>query len=77
MLAHGFTVEQLVELVRGRLATASAERVAIGRRSIESRRCGSRRRGGGRAHGTLIHRPGGSDVCRQLQVRSLSQSGPV
>jgi hypothetical protein len=30
MLAHGFTVAQMVELVRGGLATASAER---GRRS--------------------------------------------
>jgi hypothetical protein len=35
MLAHGVTVEQLAELVRAGLATAAAERVAMGSRSIE------------------------------------------
>jgi hypothetical protein len=35
LLAHGFTVEQLVELVRAGLATATAERIAAGGRSIE------------------------------------------
>jgi hypothetical protein len=35
MLAHGFTIEQMVELVRAGLATATAERVVAGRRTIE------------------------------------------
>jgi hypothetical protein len=35
MIAHGFTIEQLVELVRAGLATATAERVVVGRRAIE------------------------------------------
>jgi hypothetical protein len=35
MLAHGFTVEQLVELVRAGLASASAKRVGAGGRKIE------------------------------------------
>jgi hypothetical protein len=35
MLAHGFTVPQMVELVRAGLATATAERVVAGRRTIE------------------------------------------
>ena len=35
MLAHGFTVDQLVELVRGGLATAHAERMVAGGRSME------------------------------------------
>jgi hypothetical protein len=35
MLAHGFTIEQMVELVRAGLATASAERVVAGRQKIE------------------------------------------
>jgi hypothetical protein len=30
MLAHGFTVEQLVEVVRAGLATATAQRVKAG-----------------------------------------------
>jgi hypothetical protein len=30
MLAHGFTIEQMVELVRAGLATAQAERVVVG-----------------------------------------------
>jgi hypothetical protein len=34
MLAHGFTVEQMVELVRA-AATATAERVVAGSRTIE------------------------------------------
>jgi hypothetical protein len=33
MLAHGFTVEQMIELVRAKLATATAERVAAGTRA--------------------------------------------
>jgi len=35
MLAHGFTIEQMVELVRAGLATAKAERVVAGGRTIE------------------------------------------
>jgi hypothetical protein len=35
MLAHGFTIEQMVELVRAGLATAKAERVVAGRRKME------------------------------------------
>jgi hypothetical protein len=35
MLAHGFTVAQMVELVRAGLATATAERVVAGSRTIE------------------------------------------
>jgi hypothetical protein len=35
MLAHGFTVEQMVELVRAGLATAKAERVVAGGRTID------------------------------------------
>ena len=35
MLVHGFTIEQMVELVRAGLATAKAERVVAGRQRIE------------------------------------------
>jgi len=35
MLAHGFTVAQMVELVRAGLATVKPERVVAGRRTIE------------------------------------------
>jgi hypothetical protein len=35
MLAHGFSFEQMVELVRAGLATATAERVVAGSRKIE------------------------------------------
>jgi hypothetical protein len=35
MLAHGFTIEQMVELVRAGLATATAERVVAGSRTFE------------------------------------------
>jgi hypothetical protein len=35
MLAHGFTIPQMVELVHAGLATATAERVIAGRRTIE------------------------------------------
>jgi hypothetical protein len=35
MLAHGFRIEQMVEPVRAGLATATAERVVAGRRTIE------------------------------------------
>jgi hypothetical protein len=35
MLAHGFTTEQLVELVRAGLASASVERGVAGSRKME------------------------------------------
>jgi len=35
MLAHGFTIQQMVELVWDELATATAERVVAGNRTIE------------------------------------------
>ncbi|HVI65181.1 MAG TPA: hypothetical protein VM910_21755 [Bradyrhizobium sp.] len=35
MLAHGFTVEQLVELVRAGLAMATVERMVAREKSIE------------------------------------------
>jgi hypothetical protein len=35
MVAHGFTVEQMVELVRAGLATAAAERVVAGGETVE------------------------------------------
>ena len=35
MLAHGFTIPQMVELVRAGLASASSERVRAGREVIE------------------------------------------
>jgi hypothetical protein len=35
MPAHGFTIEQMVELVRAGVATAKAERVVAGRCTIE------------------------------------------
>jgi hypothetical protein len=35
MIAHGFTVAQMVELVNAGLATATAERVVAGRERIE------------------------------------------
>src|SRR5262249_14450710 len=34
-LAHGFSIEQLVELMRDRLATAKADRVVAGARKFE------------------------------------------
>jgi hypothetical protein len=35
LLAHGFTVSQLVELVRSGLASATGERVIAGKRELE------------------------------------------
>jgi hypothetical protein len=35
MLAHGFTIEDMVELVHAGLATATAERVVAGSRKLE------------------------------------------
>ena len=48
MLAHGFTTEQLVELVRAKLATATPERVAAGgAQASRSLGRGLRMKGGG------------------------------
>jgi hypothetical protein len=47
MLAHGFTVEQMVELVRAGLATVSAERMIAGGRTIEVTRVQMREAGRG------------------------------
>jgi hypothetical protein len=35
MLAHGFTIKQMVELVHAGLATAHSQRVIVGRRTVE------------------------------------------
>jgi hypothetical protein len=35
MIAHGFTIEQIVELVRAGLATATAERMVAGNKVME------------------------------------------
>jgi membrane carboxypeptidase/penicillin-binding protein PbpC len=35
LVAHGFTTEQMVELVRAGLATATAERVVAGRDTLK------------------------------------------
>jgi hypothetical protein len=35
MLAHGVTVPQMVEMVRAGLATATAERIVAGKRTME------------------------------------------
>jgi hypothetical protein len=35
MIAHGFAIEQMVELVRAGLATATAERMVAGNKTIE------------------------------------------
>jgi hypothetical protein len=48
MLAHGFSIEQMVELVRAGLATARLSAWSPAATSSRSRACGSRRRGGGR-----------------------------
>ena len=38
LLAHGITVEMMVELVRGGLASATPERVVAGKRAIQMTR---------------------------------------
>jgi hypothetical protein len=35
LIAHGFSIEQMVELVRDGLATAHRQRVIVGKRTIE------------------------------------------
>jgi hypothetical protein len=49
IIAHGFSVEQMVELVRAGLASATAKRVVAGNKTRRSRACGSRMRGGRRS----------------------------
>jgi hypothetical protein len=39
MLAHGFTIEEMVELVRAGVATAQTERVVAGGRTMEVAHC--------------------------------------
>jgi len=46
MIAHGFTVPQMVELVRAGLATATAERLIAGGKAIEVARVGITEVGG-------------------------------
>jgi hypothetical protein len=48
MLAHGFTVDMLVELVTARLATAQTERMVAGGRRSKSPAFASRTRAGTR-----------------------------
>jgi hypothetical protein len=46
MRAHGFSIEDMVELVPAGLATATAERMVAGSKTLEIDVCGSPRRGG-------------------------------
>jgi hypothetical protein len=65
MLAHGFTVEMMVDLVRARLATVKADRVVAGGRSIEVARV---RITGGRTAGARA-RQHTMSVGRRLERR--------
>jgi hypothetical protein len=47
MLAHGFTVEQMVEMINAGPASANVDRVVAGGRTMEVAACGSPRRGDG------------------------------
>jgi hypothetical protein len=51
MLAHGITVEQTVELVRDGYATATAERVVAGNKTMEIARLWITEAGGGSSTG--------------------------
>jgi hypothetical protein len=73
MLAHGFTIEQMVELVNAGLGTAKAERVVAGNRTIEVARLritdggGARALAGHDAHFTrMYHTPSSTDPDRIL-----------
>ncbi len=44
-MAHGFTIDLLVELVRAGLATATPQRMVAGASRTKSRGCGSPTRG--------------------------------
>jgi len=54
MIAHGLSLEQMVELVRAGLAAASAERVAVGK---QDGRGGARADHGRRAEGACSKNP--------------------
>lgn len=47
LIAHGFTIEDMVALVRADLAIATADRVMAGGARSRSGGCGSRKQGGG------------------------------
>jgi hypothetical protein len=49
LLAHGFTVAQMVELVRAGLASVTPQRIRAGGKAMEVATLGSPRRGGGRS----------------------------
>lgn len=49
MPAHGFTIEQMVELIRAGLATAQTERIVAGPRTLEVARVRITQVGGGRS----------------------------
>jgi hypothetical protein len=51
MAAHGFTIEQLVDLVRAGLATVTAARVVAGRHTIEVATVGITEGGAAGTHG--------------------------
>ena len=61
MIAHGFTVSQMVELVRAGLATAASERVAPEAIPPKSRGCEPRRQGGGRSRKATFEHAGMSN----------------
>jgi hypothetical protein len=60
LIAHGFTIEQMVDLVHAGLATAKAERVVAGGRAIEVARV--RITEAGRRALAKAQRPGGRRV---------------
>jgi hypothetical protein len=68
MIAHGFTIEQMVELVNAGLGTAKAERVVAGNRTrsctaADHRRRGARTLAGHDAHFTrMYHTPSSTDL---------------
>jgi len=49
LLAHGFTVDMLADLIRAGLATAKTERLVAGGRPMEVPACGSPAPAGGRS----------------------------
>jgi hypothetical protein len=67
LVAHGFTIDLLVELVRAGLATAKAERVVAGGRSMEVARVRITEAGGGRSHHNA-----GKDNGRSATTRTTS-----
>jgi hypothetical protein len=50
MLAHGFSIDMMVELINAGLATAKPERIVAGAATVTGEQsCGSRRQDGGRS----------------------------